>query len=401
MARAKKKIIIIGGGFAGVNLAKHVLNYAPKRFSITLVDKNDYHLFTPGLFKAATSLKEPSVVFPAITINYEDIFKNQKIKILKSSLKSVDFKNSKVSLTGNKVLNYDYLVLAMGAKPDFKRVIGAEKFALPLKTFEDAIKIKSKIEDVLKHKSKRDQISIVIAGGGLTGTELAGQLNYFVDELAKKYSHPHGSVYLKVVQSGEHIIPTASSWMRKKIEERLRGLGVEILLNAKIKEIHRDKIIFQNGASEKYDILIWTIGVSPNINMDLSPTPTLRSGRHRNVFVIGDVLCNYNYPGAGSRGGTAQIAIDQAEYVANTIFKLNKITAPLVWHLRGNIPDYKPITSRFVNGIGKDYGLADLGLFKFKGKFACRLRNLIYLNYFTRILSLRKAFKVYKNYKAL
>jgi len=397
----KKKVIILGGGFAGVNVALELLRWAPKKVKISLVDKRDYHLFAPGLFKAATSNAEPSFIFYALAFKFEEIFKYKNIDFFKKEIKEIDFKNNEVFLKGNKVLDYDYLVLAPGMESDFKKIDGAEQYALPLKTYEDAIKIKSFVEEVFENKPKREKINILIAGAGLTGVEIAGQINCCLGDLAEKHGHPKESIKLMIVEGGGKICGFSGKWMQKQTKNRLKSIGVEVLLNTKIKEIKKNQAVFGNGKVVACDVFIWAAGATVSSffkNLELSVNNSLRVGRYKNVFALGDVCCGEL--AVGTRGCTAQSAISQAKYVGREILRTSKALPPLLWNI-GKAPDYKPIKPKFINAIGYDFALADLGFFKFKGRLANLMKNMAYLDYFTRVLPWRKAFKKYKQYKSL
>ncbi len=399
----KKKVVVVGGGFAGVILTKELLGRSPGRFSITLVDKNDYHLFKPALYAAVSTKAEPSVVFSALAIKFVDIFKGQNVEVIKSEPKDINFDKDKLILKGNKELDYDYLVLATGAKPDLKSIPGAERHAIPLCAFEDALRIKTCVEEAVKNAPKKENINVIILGAGFSGCELAAELTQHLKHWAEVYGHPKDSVRVRIVESAETILPLATPWLIKHAGKKLKDLGIEIFVKSRVKEVKENTVVLENGETMRYDVLIWAIG--PKLatfacDVNLSSNLTLKSCRRNNVFVVGDMVSCGDFLSLEAGGASAQSAIHQAEYVAYALSRLNTIFAPLFfWTKKMKIRPYKTLKKPlYIMNLGIDYGLADLGLIKIKGRWALALKNFIFLNYFCRILPWRKAFETYRRY---
>jgi NADH dehydrogenase len=369
MKNQKKKLVIVGGGFAGVSIAKELLKspYARKNFEITLVDKKDYHLFYPALFKAVLAAVEPSQIFSVLAVKFKEIFQAKEINFLKKEVVGISPEKNRILLKmmgkRHQYLDYDYLVIAAGSQAKLR-----SSSHLTLNSFEDVLRIKSKIEGVLKTKAKRKKISIAVIGAGTTGCGLIAALFEYVHQLADVYGHPHGSIQFKLIESGNHILFGLSSWLRSKTENRLKKMGVEILLN-------------KDGDSASADVIIWASGLKPVSfgNSNLEPTPTLRLNRHKNIFIIKNVI-------------SAQSAMHQAKYIARALKKSIK---------RKRTQPYRPNKNIFVIELGNKYAFADLGVIKLKGAFAKQLHYLAFLKYFMRILSFGKALEWLRRYKSL
>ena len=181
-----KHVVIVGGGFAGINLIKHLSK--DNRFMITLVDKNNYHFFPPLLYQVSTAFIEPS----NISYPFRRMFQHKKnLRFFMGGLEKINPEQNLIE-TDNGTLTYDYLVLAMGAETNFFGMDEVKQNALPMKTIDEALNLRNHLlltmEKAVKAESEEERnkyLNIVIAGGGPTGVELAGMLA----ELREKYCH--------------------------------------------------------------------------------------------------------------------------------------------------------------------------------------------------------------------
>jgi NADH:ubiquinone reductase (H+-translocating) len=354
----KKQLIIAGGGFSGVTLARELLKAAPERFDITLIDRNDYQLFYPALFKAATGPVDPSVAFEVSAIKFKDIFAGQNIKIIKGELAEVMPEQNKINLkprgSSRPKLNYDYLVLALGSESKIQ--------GLKLLSFEDALSLKNTLEEIFKTKAKHREINIVVVGGGLTGCELMAYLVRYGRKLADEFGHPQESLHFKLAEAGTTILPSASSWVRKKAGEYLGSLGVKIMLNTRLGDADK----------ESADLLVWTVGAKPSFLLEQVPEGT------GNIFI--------------TEAPTAQEAIRQGKYLA----KVLKCIA-----IKKRRPRYKKGKSIYVAEFDGNIAFADLGFIKLQGRWAKWLHLVAFLRYFTGVLSFNKAVAWLKKYNNL
>ena len=391
----KKKVVIVGAGFAGIALARELLKKAGEKFSVVLIDKRDYHLFKPALYKAVASFAGPASVFSAVAIDFGEIFKNEsEIEIIHRRARSVSLNTNSISLSkeSEKTFWYDYLVLALGTEPNFESVPGSERNALPLTTYEDALKIKHNLENLIKNKPKHRSAEIVIIGGGFVGCEFAASLAEFGKVLAESTSQPKESIKISLIEAGDKLMKVSGGWLSEKTEQRLRQVGVQLFLKNPISLVKQGEIIFAGGSSKNYDILIWAGDSKPTESLfkkkrDVSNF--LNFGARKNIFTVGDF---------SGRGGVAPEAIRQAKYVAKVLISAEKKS---LFGAKKTLAAYKPAKKKFVLSLGRDYGLTDLGFVKLRGKKAIFLKDLIFLNYFRKILPWRKAWLACKKFKAL
>ncbi|MGV2450681.1 UNVERIFIED_CONTAM: NAD(P)/FAD-dependent oxidoreductase [Ralstonia mannitolilytica] len=333
----KKHILIVGGGFAGINLIKSLRN--DKRFRITLVDKNNYHFFPPLIYQVATSFIEAS----NISYPFRKLFSNNKnVKFHMGSLLRVNPENKTIE-TDTGILSYDYLVLALGTESNFFGMENVKKCALPMKNIEEALYLRNHILLTLEEAARNKDIkeaeklqNIVIAGGGPTGVELAGMLAEMGKYIAQK-EYPEiklGLSNLYLIDALPTLLSPMSQLAQKTAYEKLKELGVKILLNVSVKDYKDCKVILSDGNSIETETLIWTSGVIGKEIPGL-PEETIGKGRRilvddynkvtgtTNIYALGDIclmLTEEKYPKGHPQ--LAQVAIQQAKNLASNFKRI-------------------------------------------------------------------------------
>lgn len=252
------KIVVLGAGFGGLRCAKILGRFFPGQ--VTLIDKNDFHLFTPDLYE----LDEKRVKLPFRT----------KVSFIQKEI--ADYRQ----------LDYDYLVLATGAETNYYNITGLKENTLSFKNLRDIKRLK----DV-----PAGEISII--GGGVTGVELAA-------ELALRLVGER----IKLIEGSSCILSSLEEKLRIKAERRLKKLGAEILCGYRLNKVEPGRIFFDNGQVFKFDNLIWTGGVSMGKH---KVDANLRVESEKNVFAIGDC--------ASANPGMIRPALEQAEVAAENI----------------------------------------------------------------------------------
>ena len=241
-----KNIVIIGSGFGGLrtalSLARNLKRYElQNKYQIFLIDKNKYQTYTPTLYEAATTSKSTANyadLEEIMTYPVADLVKNLPIIFINDKVQELDLINGDIHFQAQK-LKFDYLVLAMGAEPNFYNIIGLEKYALTFKTFLDAIKLRDKLLEIYLEKSENHQdFKIVIGGGGPTSVELAGEIQEWLCALKKEFKK-ECLVPVTIVQSAETILSGLDPRVIKKASARLKQLKVDVLTNEKIVEYAR------------------------------------------------------------------------------------------------------------------------------------------------------------------
>lgn len=371
-------IVIIGGGFAGLNLAKELLNHP--EIQVTLVDKNNYNFFPPLIYQVATAFLEPS----SISYPFRKFFAGKKnLQFRLGELVSVVPAENKVILS-NGELSYDHLVFATGAETSYFGMENVMKNAIPMKTLNDAIVMRNTLLKNLEKaaickeiRKRRKLLTIVVAGGGPTGVEVSGMFAEMRKNiLLKEYPEldtTASNVYL--VDGGDALLAPMSEASQKDTLEALTKLGVVVKLNSKVTDYVDDTVYFENGETIKTKNLIWAAGVTAKI-FEGMPAESYGRGRRmatdafnkvnatENIYAIGDtaiLTADKNFPNGHPQ--VAQVAIQQGINLAKN-FKAsleNKPLKPFVYKDKGSMAI-----------IGKNKAVVDLPNPKwhFKGFFA-------------------------------
>ncbi len=371
-----KKIIVVGGGFAGMNFIKRLSG--EEKFQITLVDINNYNFFPPLLYQVATAFIEPS----NISYPYRRMFQQKKnLRFYLGSLLRINVDNNTIE-TDNGTLDYDYLILAVGTEANYFGMEQVKENALPMKTVSDALNMRNHIllamECAVRSKDpveKEKYLTIVVAGGGPSGVEIAGMLAELAKNVAaKEYPEiPNLQAYIHLVDASPTLLGPMSKMAQQEAFKVLGNLGVKIQLNVLVKDYIDDKVLLADGSFIASHTLIWTTGVT---GKELPGLPAEVIGRGRrvmvdefnrvkgtaNIFALGDIALQTtdpNYPNGHPQ--LAQVAIQQGRLLAENLERLmeNETLKPFKYHDKGSMAI-----------IAKYKAVADLPKFSFKGFFA-------------------------------
>ncbi len=407
------KILILGGGFGGVRCAidlEKKLSHSEKKFEITLIDKNGYHLFVPALYEVASAYgikKDPFAVQlrRSVCMPYADIFEGKKINFIQAEITEVNLQHKLIKTNGNHTLEYDYLVFAIGGEVNDFNVPGVKEYANQFKDLDDSIFINQKLEELaaqFQTGGRTEPFSFLICGGGFTGIELAAELGCCSKVIKEKCRLKGRCSNITLFEAGPKILPAISEKERNFIKERLTKLGIVLMENSPIEEIESNFIKLKTGHKINGDLIIWTAGIKANtILKNISGLPlttpsakiivenTLQVKGLSNIFAIGD---NMEFIDPKTQRGVpafAYTAGDQGKIVAKNIFNLiNKKSVTI----------YKPYYDLWIIPIGGKYALAHLwGKFLVKGFWGWVIRELVDLRYLLSIFSLNKALEVFFN----
>lgn len=348
------KIVIVGGGFAGINLAKELLDF--KGIEVVLVDKNNYNFFPPLIYQVATAFLEPS----SISYPYRKFFAGKKnLEFRLGELLKVNQVENTITLS-NGDLHYDQLVFATGAETSYFGMENVKQNAIPMKTLNDAIEMRNTILKNLEKatitkeiRERRKLLTIVVAGGGPTGVEVSGMFAEMRKSiLIKEYPEldtTASNIYL--VDGGDALLSPMSKASQKDTLEALTELGVVVKLNTRVVDYKEDIVYFDNGETIATKNLIWAAGVTAKVFEGIA-IESYGSGKRlftnefnivnktQNIFAIGDTciqLSDVNFPIGHPQ--VAQVAIQQGLNLARN-FKLltkNKAMIPFAYNDKGSM----------------------------------------------------------------
>lgn len=333
----QNSVVIIGGGFAGLNSA---IKLAKENIKITLIDKRNFHLFQPLLYQVASGGLSPA----DISYPLRAIFKNMSnVQIINAEVQNVNFdKHSVFTEIGE--IKYNYLIIATGSKTHYYGKDEWSNYAYGLKSIEDATEIRNlilssfeKAENEIDKEKKQEYLTFTVVGGGPAGVELSGA----IAELARMTLHcdfrniDTKEIKILLIEGSDRLLPNYPENLSSKAKNDLEKLGVKIILNGLVKNISKNRVEIQLANHNEIinaNSIIWTAGVKANslaekISQE-NHIKTDKSGRiivnefceienHKNVFVIGD-LANFMV-GNSPLPGIAPVAIQQGKYVARRI----------------------------------------------------------------------------------
>ena len=373
MKTNKKRIIIIGGGFAGISLIRK-LKHSP--FEIILLDRYNHHNFQPLLYQVATcGLSAVSIATP-----FRRLFRGYRnFTFYLAEVTEIRLQEQKVVTTIGD-LSYDYLVVATGSESNYFGNDGFRKNSLEMKTLDDAISIRNTLleqfEKAVVFRDPEEQkimLNFIIIGGGATGVELAGALAEFKKHIIRKdYPTIDPSLMnIHIIEAGNRLLPAMSDGASSKSAEYLEHLGVKVWLSTKVKNYDGRNVELTDGTVLRSAFFIWAAGVKGKILPGI-PDSVVEKGRIRvdeynrvqgmdNVFALGDVahLPTGNYP-----DGIPMLAFPAMQQGAN-------LGQNIIRMQQGKpLKKFTYLDMGTLATIGRNRAVADLPFLKTQGTFA-------------------------------
>jgi NADH:ubiquinone reductase (H+-translocating) len=316
----RTRIVILGGGFAGVTTAEHLEHAfgADRTVSLTLVSETNALLFTPMLAEVAASSLEPTHISSPLRTSL------RRTTVVRGRVVAIDFEGRRVRLAPEadplagaltvpaREEPFDQLVLALGSVSNYLGLKNVQAEAFDFKTLVDAIGIRNHVIDAFERADRepcpadrRALVTIVVAGGGFAGVELAGALNDFTRGMLVYYPHiPPEELRIIVVHSRDRILPELSESLAAYALDRLAARGVTFKLNARVADARRGVVVLNPAEEIRTETLIWTAGVTPN---PLLAALSLERDR-RGAVIVDGTLAVPGRPGVWALGDCAAVA---------------------------------------------------------------------------------------------
>lgn len=399
----KKKIVVVGCGFGGLQFVNHLKK---DQFDIIVIDKVNHHQFPPLFYQVAASQIEPSTVsFPIRKI----FQKRRDVRIRLATVLIVN-KNENYIDTSIGKFNYDYLVISTGTSTNFYGNKGIENNVLGLKSTYQSINVRNEIlhnfEELLYAKDKEGLYNIVIVGGGATGVELAGAFAEMTRVILPK-DYPNinkEKVNVYLLEGGENTLANMSSFAQKYSKQQLQKMGVIVKTGTFVKDYDGEVVTLNNGETIHTKNVIWSAGVIGNAIGGIPEDSVLRNGRIKvdrvnrvkgtsNVFAIGDVayMETDKYPKGHPQ--LANVAIGQGKNLARNIQLMESAKDNI--EIENNLKSYEYKNLGTMATIGRNKAVVDLPFIKFKGYFAWLIWMFLHL---MLILSVRNKIVIFINW---
>ena len=387
----------MGAGFGGITAMRRLAKKLPPDFSLILIDRHHHQLYTPALYEIASipkEMTEDTMLKSSILIPVEDIIRGKPVTFICDDFISLDSGSKTIQLRKTGTLPYAYLVLALGSEIAYFDIPGLREYGLALKTFDDSIRMRNAIEEILQ---KKGQLHIAVGGAGSAGIELVAEFVNFICIMQEKLmpDSKKCSVFFTLIEAAPDILPGFESWVVELAKKRLHELGVTIQTNTAIASVSETEITFKNGETQPRDILIWTGGVKGpalfhTIGLEVSPKDSLLVDEYlcakdpsHAIFAVGDNATYINPRTQKPLVWNVPAAEEEAKVAAINI--LRSIAGKQLYR-------FEPAKKYpFVLAVGRKYAVADLIIFRFWGLSGWIAKQMIELRYILSVLPFRKA----------
>ncbi len=389
-SHGKTRILILGGGFAGLYAAMHLDKTLARdpRIEITLINRENFFLFTPMLHEvAASDLDLSNIVNPA-----RKLLKH--VQFFAGEVESIDLDGKRVTVShgfdhhGHE-LGYEHLVIGLGSITNFYNLPGLEEHALTMKSLDDAIQLRNRLIALLEEADtecsadvRRPLLTLVVAGGGFAGVETIAGINDFVRDALVCYPRLREDMLrIVLVHPGPVILPELGEKLGRYAQQKLAERGVEIKVNTSVCGADGDAVTLSSGEVIASKTLIWTAGTSPNpllrdLNCEklkgrLLVNPMLEVEKWPGVWALGDCAAVPDSKSGGYYPPTAQHALRQGRLLASNLGAAVRggRKKPFVFSTLGQLA-----------AIGKRTGVANILGVNFSGFLAWWLWRTIYLS---------------------
>jgi NADH dehydrogenase len=340
-SNGRPRVLILGGGFAGVGAANELHK---ANVDVVVVDEHDYHTFKPLLYQVATGLLEQTGAGHSLR---DLVHKQENARVHTDSVEGIDLDKREVRFAELKPLSYDYLVLGLGAEVNFFGVEGAAEHGFPLYTLPDALRLK---EHVLERWSAADKdpsiiadgaLNVVVVGGGPTGVETAGALAELYNGVFKNDYRdvPEGTATITLVEAGPDIFTMFKENLREYTRKALGKLKVEIMTGEVVQSVEPTRVALKSGKVLSAHTLVWGAGLQGNrlvndLGLELqrgariAVDENLRVASHPEVFAVGDLAAITDQKTEQVLPQLGSVALQSGEHTGKTIAQVARGKEP-------------------------------------------------------------------------
>lgn len=382
-----QKIVILGGGYAGILTAKQLTKELTKEEAeIILINQQQYHYITTEIHQPAAG----ALPIEKTKIEYSDMLDMSRITLKVGKVTEIDRKQKCVKIA-DEVIEYNYLAIALGAEIETYGVSGVKENTFYEWNYDFARKVNDAIECELKYKRPHKPIQLVVIGGGFTGVEMAGELADRIPSLCKKYNLTKDQIRVVLIEASGQLLAGFSDDLADYARESLEHKGVEVRLQSPVKSCEHGSVVLKNGERLNSNVVIWAAGVTGNelvkqlgfpckngrVNVDHTLRP-----KNENVYVIGDSAIFRE--GYKEYPPTAQIAMQMGTQVGKNIASTIK---------GKEVGVFKPSIKGVMASIGRRDAVGVVAGIKIKGAIGSILKRVIDLKYLLVVGGVKLAIK--------
>lgn len=381
-----KRVLIIGGGYAGVKAGK-TLHKAFKKnddVEITLVDAHGFHTMMTELHEVAAFRTEPD----SIRIDLKKIFAGRKVNVVTDTITNIDF-DKKIAKSEEAEFPFDYIILGTGAEPNYFGIDGIEENSFKLWSYEDAVLLREHIESMFAKAGRSNDpekrkrlLTFAVVGSGFTGVEMAGELGSAKKQLCKEYGVDEKEVSIYNIEAMDRILNTLESDKQiAKVENKFKKLGVTLMKNSPIVKADENSFTIKDGTKIETNTLIWTAGIksttfSSNLGLETGKSGRVVVNEHLQakdkdfVYFIGD---NTWYE---DEDGPLPQIVEAAEATGHTA------GANVAAAIKGEeLHSHKQKYNGFMVSIGSRYCVSDNNGLRLSGWFSMLVKHMINMFY--------------------
>jgi NADH dehydrogenase len=375
-------VVIIGGGFGGLEAAFLLKELTGPSCTITIVDRSAYHFFIPSIHEIVSD----KISIESIRIPLNALLGPAGIRFVQDEMVSLNKEQREVVCSGT-MLTYDYLIIGAGAEYNFFGIPGAEEFSYCFRRPDDAERIRSEVEHLLEDPFA--SCRMVLAGGGTEGVEAAGELLDLIRGQGRENDMKTGAVSIDLIEGNERLLAGFPSKAQQLAEDYLRGRGVNVMTGNSIVAVRKDSVVLASGEQRGVSVLIWTGGIQPakmirDLPLQKDPrgwlkvTTRLHSPDDERIFGVGDSISIYSETGPLPLQRLASNAQDQARIAALNID----------CHMHGRkLVAYTPKSRPQLISMGKDMGIFSQGDRVLSGAWVVTLKKAVERKYLMRCLT--------------
>jgi NADH dehydrogenase len=398
---AQKRILILGGGYGGVWAGKILEKQFRKRddVEITLVDMKPFHTLMTELHEVAGWRTEPE----SVQVGFRKIFGTKKINVVLDKILKVDIEGKKAFSAKNEY-PFDYIVVGVGAEPEYFGIPGVKDNSFSLWSFEDAMRLRNHVEHIFMEAAKETDsakrmrmLTFVVAGAGFTGIEMLGELIEYRDVMCKKYYLDKKEVRVVNIEALPSILPILEEPLRAKAEKYLQKVGCEIMLSQAIVGAQPGKVLLKSGTVVETDTFIWTCGVKGSDFAGALPVPMGK----RNRVECDMEMKSTKYPYLYVVGDNAGLMLDgnpMAQVVESAHFTAEAAAKNIISDIDGGERHtFKPNYHGFMVSIGGKYAVANAGGMKTSGIIAMAMKHMINMYYLFCIAGINQVWEYFKH----